>query len=43
MGKIMGAIKKGYSETIDFSIASIIIKDLLNKNEEISERIFRRN
>jgi hypothetical protein len=27
----MGALKKEYSETIDFSKASIILKGLLNK------------
>jgi uncharacterized protein YqeY len=31
IGKIMGALKKEYSETIDFSKASIILKGLLNK------------
>ena len=31
MGKVMGELKKGNSENIDFSIAGKILKDLLNK------------
>jgi len=31
MGKIMGELKKSYADTIDFSKAGGIIKDLLNK------------
>ena len=31
MGKIMGFLKKKYSDEIDFSKVNIIIKDLLNK------------
>ena len=31
MGKIMGELKKNYSDTIDFSKAGAIIKDSLNK------------
>ena len=31
IGKIMGALKKKYSETIDFSKVSIILKGILNK------------
>tara|TARA_B100000700_G_C14759673_1_gene721526 strand:- start:310 stop:774 length:465 start_codon:yes stop_codon:yes gene_type:complete len=31
MGKAMGELKKNYSDTIDFSKAGTIIKDLLNK------------
>jgi uncharacterized protein len=31
MGKIMGALKQKYSDTIDFSKVNIIVKDLLNK------------
>ena len=31
IGKIMGTLKKKYSETIDFSKVSIILKGLLNK------------
>ena len=30
MGKIMGSLKKKYSDSIDFSKANIIVKDLLN-------------
>jgi uncharacterized protein len=31
IGKIMGALKKKYSETIDFSKVSVILKGILNK------------
>ena len=31
MGKIMGVLKKKYSDTIDFSKANIIVKGLLNQ------------
>jgi len=31
MGKVMGELKKNYSDTIDFSKAGIIIKEFLNK------------
>jgi len=31
MGKVMGELKKNYSDTIDFSKAGKIIKDLINK------------
>jgi len=31
MGKIMGTLKKKYSDTIDFSKANMIVKDLLNQ------------
>ena len=31
MGKIMGALKKKYSDTIDFSKVNIIVKELLNQ------------
>ena len=31
MGKAMGELKKNYSDTIDFSKAGIILKELLNK------------
>ena len=31
MGKIMGTLKKKYSDSIDFSKANIIIKGLLNQ------------
>ena len=29
IGKVMGALKKDYSETIDFSKAGIILKEIL--------------
>ena len=31
MGKVMGELKKNYSESIDFSIAGKILKEILNK------------
>ena len=31
MGKVMGQLKQGYSDTIDFSKAGVLIKELLNK------------
>ena len=31
MGKIMGELKKNYADTIDFSKAGSILKELLNK------------
>ena len=31
MGKVMGDLKKNYSDSIDFSIAGKILKELLNK------------
>ena len=31
MGKVMGELKKNYSDSIDFSIAGTILKELLNK------------
>jgi len=31
MGKVMGELKKNYSEVIDFSIAGVVIKEILNK------------
>jgi uncharacterized protein YqeY len=31
MGKIMGALKKKYSDSIDFSKVNIIVKGLLNQ------------
>ena len=31
MGKVMGELKKNYSDNIDFSLAGKILKDLLNK------------
>ncbi len=32
MGKVMGELKKDYSDSIDFSKAGLLIKDLLNKS-----------
>ena len=31
MGKVMGELKKSYSDTLDFSLAGKVIKELLNK------------
>ena len=31
MGKVMGALKKEYSDEIDFAKAGSLIKELLNK------------
>ena len=31
MGKVMGELKKNYSDTIDFSKAGVILKEILNK------------
>ena len=31
MGKVMGELKKNYSDSIDFSKAGLMLKDLLNK------------
>lgn len=31
MGKVMGELKKQYSDTLDFSKAGVLLKDLLNK------------
>jgi uncharacterized protein YqeY len=31
MGKIMGALKQKYSDSIDFSKVNIIVKNLLNQ------------
>ena len=31
MGKVMGDLKKNYSDSIDFSLAGKILKELLNK------------
>ena len=31
MGKVMGELKKNYSDTIDFSKAGSILKEILNK------------
>ncbi len=31
MGKVMGELKKNYSDSIDFSKAGLILKEILNK------------
>ena len=31
MGKVMGELKKNYSDTIDFSKAGLVLKEILNK------------
>ena len=31
MGKVMGELKKNYSDNVDFSKAGTLLKDLLNK------------
>ena len=31
MGKVMGALKKNYSDTLDFSLAGKVLRELLNK------------
>ena len=38
MGKIMGSLKKKYSDSIDFSKVNTIVKDFIKLNE-ISQRI----
>ena len=39
MGKIIGELKKNYSDTIDFSKAGSILKELLNKQWNILKNI----
>jgi len=39
MGKVMGQLKQGYSDTIDFSKAGALIKELLNKWWNIQKNI----
>ena len=39
MGKIIGELKKNYSDTIDFSKAGSILKELLNKHWNILKNI----
>ena len=39
MGKVMGQLKQGYSDTIDFSKAGALIKELLNKWWNIRKNI----
>ena len=31
MGKVMGVLKKNYSDNLDFSKAGVILKEILNK------------
>ena len=31
MGRVMGELKKKYADTVDFSKAGMILKELLNK------------
>ena len=39
MGKIMGELKKNYSDNIDFSKAGSMLKELLNKQRNIQKSI----
>ena len=39
MGKVMGELKKNYSDSIDFSKAGLILKELLNKWWNIQKSI----
>ena len=39
MGKVMGQLKQGYSDTIDFTKAGALIKELLNKWWNIQKNI----
>ena len=39
MGKVMGELKKNYSDSIDFSKAGLMLKDLLNKKWNIQKSI----
>ena len=39
MGKVMGELKKNYSDSIDFSKAGSILKELLNKQWNIQKSI----
>ncbi len=39
MGKVMGELKKNYSESIDFSKAGFLLKELLNKQWNIQKNI----
>jgi len=39
MGKVMGELKKNYSDNIDFSKAGTLLKDLLNKKWNIQKNI----
>ena len=37
MGKVMGELKRNYADTIDFSKAGALIKDLLSKKWNIQK------
>ena len=39
MGKVMGELKKSYSDSIDFSKAGSMLKELLNKQWNIQKNI----
>ncbi len=39
MGKVMGELKKKYSDSIDFSKAGSILKEILNKQWNIQKNI----
>ncbi len=39
MGKVMGELKKNYSDNVDFSKAGTLLKDLLNKKWNIQKNI----
>jgi len=39
MGKVMGELKKNYSNNVDFSKAGTLLKDLLNKKWNIQKNI----
>ena len=39
MGKVMGELKKNYSDSIDFSKAGSMLKELLNKQWNIQKSI----
>ena len=39
MGKVMGILKKNYSDSLDFAKAGKILKDILNKTWNIPKNI----
>ena len=43
MGKVMGELKKDYSDTIDFSKAGSIIKEYFNKKWNIPKNILMKS
>ena len=43
MGKVMGELKKNYSESIDFSKAGSMLKELLNKQWNIQKSILMKS